>query len=75
MIRACLAGDSRSISFPITRFVFVVDVHGRVLVHIMIPVEVVLELVIGVEGFLDTFDRAHETLDDVLDHAVPLPLS
>jgi len=43
--------------------------HGWVVSHVMVAVEVVLELPITVEEPLGAFDSAHETLDDILDHS------
>ena len=43
--------------------------HCRIFAHIMILVEMVLQLVISCECRLDTFDRTDEAEDLVLNHS------
>ena len=52
---------------PLPRLVFVEDFHGRVLSHIMVPVEVLLQFIVSVERPLDVLDRTGEAEDFVLD--------
>ncbi len=41
--------------------VLVEYVHGRVLLHVVVSVQMVLQLVVGVEGALNVVNGAHET--------------
>ena len=51
---------------PLPGLVFVEDFHSRVLSHIMVPVEVLLQFIVGVERPLDVLDGTGEAEDLVL---------
>ncbi len=49
--------------------VFVENFHGGIFLHIVVPVEVVLKFVVGVEGPLNVLDRTGKTENLVLHYA------
>jgi hypothetical protein len=55
--------------------VFVENIHRRVFLHVMISVQVFLQLIVRVEGPFDVFDGADEAEDLILHHDESLQLT
>jgi hypothetical protein len=55
--------------------VFVENVHRRVFLHVMIPVQMFLQLIVRVEGPFDVFDGTDEAEDLILHHDESLQLT
>lgn len=51
-----------------SRFLFREVFHGRILVHVMVLVEMILKLIVATEGCLDALHRADEAEDLILTH-------
>jgi len=51
------------------RLILVKNLHGGILVHVVVLVEVFLQFVVSAEGPLESFHRANETENLILNHA------
>jgi len=64
--RTTLLFSSRSLCLNV--LVFVENVHCRIFLHVMIPVQMLLQLVVRVEGPLNVLDGTDEAQNLVLHH-------